>query len=76
VISGQLFSDTILPVVKVLNTSYGAFGDAIHDNVLSTYANVEKKTFDIIHIELRDITGRFIKFEGGETIIQLHFRRR
>jgi hypothetical protein len=76
VISGQLFSDNILPVVKVLDTSYGDFGSVVHDNILSTYANVDKKTFDIIHIELRTSPGDLIKFEGGQTIIQLHFRRR
>ena len=75
-IAGQLFSDNILPVLKVLDTSYADFGEMVHDNIVSTYANVVRKTFDVIHIEIRDSSGELIKFEGGMVMIQLHFRRR
>jgi hypothetical protein len=75
-ITGQLFSDNILPVVKVLDTSQVGFGQVVHDNILSSYADVYKKTFDVIHIEMRDAAGKHIKFEGGHAVIQLHFRRR
>jgi hypothetical protein len=75
-IAGQLFSDNIIPVVKVLDTSHYGFGEMIHDNIVSAYADVDKKTFDVIHIELRGLTGEVIKFEGGQIIIQLHFKRR
>ena len=73
-IAGQLFSDDILQVVKVLDTSHCDFGEVVHDNMVSTYADVDKQTFDIIHIELRGLSGDHIKFNGGQIIIQLHFR--
>ena len=75
-ITGQLFSDNILPVLKVMDTTQVGFGQVLHDNTLSSYADVYKKTFDVIHIEMCDAIGKQIKFEGGHAVIQLHFRRR
>ena len=76
IVGGQVFSDDILPIIKILDTTNYDFGSIIHDNNINMYIPVVKKMFDVIHIELRDSSNGIIKFEGGVAIVQLHFRRR
>jgi hypothetical protein len=73
---GQVFSDDILPIVKVVATDCYDFGSVIHDINVGVQIPVDKKSFDVIHIELRDSSNDIIKFEAGVTMVQLHFIRR
>lgn len=75
IISGQLTSSTVSNVLKILTTSYQNFGDVVYDNIVSHYASVVLDSFDVIHFQIKNGDKEIIKSEGGETIIQLHFKR-
>lgn len=74
-ISQQLFSDNMLNVIKMVDSSHQYFGEVVHDNVLTNYAKVCKDTFDTIHVQLKDSSGRVLKSVGGSCAIQLRFNR-
>ena len=67
--------DTKAPLLRSIGVQ-GRYGDVIHqmfDN--PTYVPVQKKVFDTIEIDIMDDSGHTIPFEGGKSLVTLHFRR-
>ena len=72
---GQVCSDTTRGVVKVLGTSQYNFGEVIYDCNITNYSRIAVDSFDVLHIQIRDMDKNIIKHVGGRTALQLHFRR-
>ena len=75
IVSGQICSDTTSGVVKVVGTKQYNFGEVIYDCNITNYARIRVDSFDVIHIQIRDMEKDIIKNVGGKTVVQLHFRR-
>lgn len=73
--SEQLFSDNVVNVIKMLDSSYQYYGEVIHDNILSNYVNVRKDTINTIHVKLSNLCGKSYKSQAGSCIVQFRFTR-
>ena len=74
-IYAQLFSDNVMNVMKMIDSSYQYYGEIVHDNIASHRARVCKDTFDTIHVQIRNEYGKIFKCVGGSCAIHLHFTR-
>lgn len=74
IVGGFMYSNSRPNVIKTVCTAGYNFGELIYDGLLSDHTRIFLKTTDVIRIMITDKTG-VIKQMGGETIVQLHFKR-
>ena len=67
--------DTEAPLLRIVNASErtGENVHRIYDR--PRYLPVQKTQFDSIECNIRDCFGKPVPFDGGTSIITLHFRR-
>jgi hypothetical protein len=67
--------DTEAPLLRIVDTT-GEYGTNIHRTFdPPRYVPVQRKTFDSIEIDIRANDGSPVAFEGGRSIVTVHFRR-
>ena len=67
--------DIKAPLLRVVDAA-GYLGDLIHRLYTTPqYVPVSKKEFNTLEIDIRDDTGRPVKFEFGKVVATLHVRK-
>ena len=87
IVTPQYLGDSSAPLIRVINPSFQNQqslykGVTAGDDIISFhyktiyYYPLARNYFETIDIELRSDFGQLLKFNGGKTLVQLHFRRR
>lgn len=75
-VDNQVVGDASVPLLRAVNIE-GAHGEIIckvYD--MPHYLPLTRKEFSAVEINIKDDSGRPVKFKYGKIIIKLHFRRR
>lgn len=78
VIEPQIISDSFTQLLKIVKTIEKGmvYGEILTREFYNRcYLSVNKKRFQEICIEIRDVTGKLLPFELGTSIVTLHFQR-
>ena len=74
IIDYQYVGNAYVPLLRnvVVDNSYLKTSWVQYDN--PHYLNINKSEISVIRVEIRDDTGRKVKFDNGKVIAKLHFR--
>jgi len=76
VLENVAVGDTLAPLLRIVDATAGRRGENVHQNFdPPRYMPVRKKKFDTIEMLIKDEYGEDIAFEGGKSVVTLHFRR-
>ena len=76
IVESSVVGNTSAPLLRIFPIS-GKSGDLITKEVQNIhYKPVQKSQFDTIEILLKNENGENIPFEGGKSVVTLHFRKR
>lgn len=75
IIQCRTVGDSSVPLLRVIPAS-GTHGEIQSVSYLNVhYLPLQKKCFDTIQIYIADDAGELVPFEGGRSVVTLHFRR-
>ena len=76
VLENVTVGDTLAPLLRIVDATAGRRGENVHQSFdPPRYMPVRKKRFDTIEMLIKDEYGEDIAFEGGKSVVTLHFRR-
>lgn len=80
IIEPQIFGDSWSKLLRTLNTSDGSANYfskpcSVEFNQLQ-YLQIQRKQFDTVRIDIRDIAGKLMPFQYGTLCVKLHFKKR
>lgn len=76
IIQDRIVGDSLVPLLRSVPAE-GKHGSINCKEMLRVhYMPIQKKTFHTIHIYITDDTGTLVPFQGGRSVVTLHFRRK
>jgi len=73
--SSSVLGDQKVDILREVQYKQSGRGVFYFEPKLPQYITVRKDFFDIVEVQVGEITGELTEFSAGETILTLHFKQ-